>query len=246
MQRGLIKITGQDSQKFLQGLVTADIRELKGSSYSFLLTAKGKYLFDFFIIKLDEGYVIDCAYTDRHNLQQLLRKYKLFAKLEIEDISDEYNILYSHRQYAQWINYKDTRFAKLGYRHLYKKQNDSYLQYMQDKYEYAIVDGYIDMVKEKSIILEYGANALGAVSFNKGCYLGQELISRTYHTGTIRKAIYLCGAKMNPGEDIVENGQKIGIVCSSYEDKSIVLLREDINIDTCKYKKAPWWIDDIK
>ncbi len=246
MQRGLLKIIGQDSQKFLQSLITADLKKDKESFYSFLLTPKGKYLFDFFVIKISEGYIIDCAYSDKESLKQLLSKYKLFAKIEIVDISDEYYILYSNKQHKDCLSYKDTRFEKLGYRHLYKEQNDSYEQYMQDKYDYAIIDGHIDMVKEKSIILEYGANALGAVSFNKGCYLGQELISRTYYTGVIRKAIYILSNvdALNPGEDIIENDKKIGIICSCYKDKAIALIKEDSKTNIDKYKKAPWWIND--
>ena len=60
--RGLISVSGEDAKDYLQNIITNDINKVSKSSsvFSALLSPQGKYLFDFFVIKNDEGYLLDC------------------------------------------------------------------------------------------------------------------------------------------------------------------------------------------
>ena len=125
--------------------------------------------------------------------------YKFRAAIELIDLSDDYQVLYSKDDLKinSVISFRDTRYSKLGIRTIIKKTNLSDLKgelttglYYTDKYNFAIPDGGVDLIAEKSIPLEYGAEELGAISYTKGCYVGQELMSRTKYQGVIRKKIF--------------------------------------------------------
>ena len=92
--RGLISITGEDSKNFLQNIITNDIEKVSFSSsiFSALFTPQGKYLFEFFVIKSKNGYLLDCDYKFTKEIVNYLLKYKLRSKIEITDISSDYVI----------------------------------------------------------------------------------------------------------------------------------------------------------
>ena len=79
---------------------------------------------------------------------------------------------------------------------LYKNQNLNLQDtgksdlYLEAKYEFGMIDGDTDLKYEKSIPIDFAANELNAISYTKGCYVGQEVISRAKYQGVIRKKIY--------------------------------------------------------
>ena len=105
--------------------------------------------------------------------------------------------------------------------------------YIKDKYEFTIPDGINDLIFDNSLVSHFGAEELSAVSFSKGCYVGQEVISRAKYQGSVRKKLF----KLSSGTKIAFNelgteitdlrGEKIGIFCSSYNDLGIALLNEE-------------------
>ncbi len=90
--RGLISISGDDAKKFLQNIITNDIKKVSENNtiFSALLTPQGKYLNEFFIIKSKNGYYLDCAENTAQELIENLMKYKLRSNIEIEDYSNKF------------------------------------------------------------------------------------------------------------------------------------------------------------
>ena len=90
--RGLISITGDDAKEYLQNIITNDINKVTkiNSIFAALLSPQGKYLFDFFVIKDSEGYLIDCDGKSVKELVVNLSKYKIRSKVEIKDLSSNY------------------------------------------------------------------------------------------------------------------------------------------------------------
>ncbi|KJV91206.1 glycine cleavage T-C-terminal barrel domain protein [Rickettsia amblyommatis str. Darkwater] len=89
-----------------------------------------------------------------------------------------------------------------------------------------------DLITDKSIPNMYGAEELNAISFDKGCYVGQEVISRTKYQGVIRRKIYKITAdedlsSLVKDEEILVDNNKIGVICSNYHNKAIALIREE-------------------
>ena len=90
--RGLISITGEDSKNFLQNIITNDMEKVDtyNSVFSALFTPQGKYLFEFFLIKSKEGFLLDCDYKFTGEIIDYLKKYKLRSNIEIVDKSTDY------------------------------------------------------------------------------------------------------------------------------------------------------------
>ena len=240
--RAVLHITGSDAVIFLQGMTTNDI--IKNIySYNFLLTNQGKYLFDFFVYRQSkDSYFLDVHLNNFADLFKRLTLYKLRRNLEIKDVSLEYNILYSKLPIKTEVEFsiQDPRYNKLGYRSMIKHSNINNLfevtdgLYLADKYKYAIIDGNLDLIYDRSIPVEYGAEELHAIDYHKGCYVGQEVISRVKYQGVVRKKIFklqLLDTKIAlklSGTIITDlNGNKLGVVCSNYKNQAIGLLREE-------------------
>ena len=92
--RGVISVTGPDSQEFLQGLISNDITQVSASNaiYAALLTPQGKYLFDFFISEAGGELLVECEKARITELMKRLRMYKLRADANLADVSDEYAV----------------------------------------------------------------------------------------------------------------------------------------------------------
>lgn len=189
--RALIHVTGGDAQHFLQGLITQDITLLEKQDliYSCLLTPNGKFLFDFFIFQDGDKLTIDCeGGTRATNLLQRLSMFKLRSdvELKLEDNIGVYQIFNGEKQNGL----KDPRFD--GYRAYSKPDNLNEVEFdVWDEYriKHEIPDGSRDMIPEKSFIHESEIISKTAVSYDKGCYMGQELVSRMHHRGLIKKQL---------------------------------------------------------
>jgi len=235
--RSTIEISGESPLIFLQKLTTNDLTKNK-YCYSFMLNNQGRYLFDFFVYSLNSNTVlIDINTESANEFIAKLNFYKLRTNVTITTNSD-YNIVYSKKELSDNIlySYQDPRFSLLGFRSLVFKENyqaisNSYNLYLNDKYEFAIPDGYTDLIVGKSIPVEYGAEELHSIDYNKGCYVGQEVISRTKYQGVLRKKIFKAVAAQNLNLETraeIRSGETVvGTCCSYYNNNVIALIREE-------------------
>ena len=92
--RGLISVSGKDAREYLQNIITNDINKVSEDSsiFSALFSPQGKYLFEFFIVKSNNGYFLDCDNKITEELINNLAKYKLRSQVEIKDLSSEFVI----------------------------------------------------------------------------------------------------------------------------------------------------------
>ena len=90
--RGLVSITGEDAKNFLQNIITNDIEKVNSSAsiFSALFTPQGKYLFEFFVLKLKEGYLLECEKKSTTEIIKLLNFYKLRSKVDFADLGEKY------------------------------------------------------------------------------------------------------------------------------------------------------------
>ena len=242
--REVIKIIGLDSVKFLQNLVTNDIKKSK-YCYTYLLNNKGKYLFDFFVyIHNFEELYLDIDKSNKATLIDHLNFYKFRSKIQIIDCHDKYQVIYSHQKLDidTLVTSRDPRYTKLGFRSIVNgtlkdtldplchSREDKNPIYLEDKYNFAIIDGVEDLSFNKSIPILYGGEELNGISYYKGCYVGQEVISRAKYQGVIRRKIYKVIAdedlsSLVKDEEILADNDTIGVICSSYHNKAIALIR---------------------
>ena len=207
--RGLVSITGEDVKNFLQNIITNDIEKVNSSAsiFSALFTPQGKYLFEFFLIKSKNGYLLDCDDKFTNEIIDYLLKYKLRSKIEIKNISTEYVIgLITLEKFADMqknenktgdtIEFRnsplflDPRNKKLGARilstleklHLTIKKLDLKIVkpdiYFAKAHSLGIPIKGIENLKDQLFGLEANFEELNAIDFKKGCYIGQENTAR--------------------------------------------------------------------
>ena len=218
--RGLISIIGEDAREYLQNIITNDIDKVSRSSsiFSALLSPQGKYLFDFFVIKNDRGYLLDCDGNSVKSLIDNLSKYKIRSKVEIKDISSSNVVGIIHYENFKMIQkelnkqtltlhfrdspiFVDPRDSDLGARiispleKLYltiKKLNLKIVEnnsYIKKAFLKGIpVEGLMNL-QNQLFGLEINFEKLNAIDFKKGCYVGQENTARMKLKNKIRKQL---------------------------------------------------------
>lgn len=210
--RKFIKIEGTDAAKFLQGLTTNDIQKLPPSQgqYSALLNAQGRLMYDIFIYNLpskdDPEYLIECDGQIQERVFLHLQTYNLRSKTKIKQVDDGagMKVLFSSIPVEGSIaNLKDTRTPEWAFcRYVYKDESKlnsaidsiksfefSEGRYHRERILKGIPEGPYEITSRQSIPLEYNLDLMGGIDFNKGCYIGQELVYRTHHRGVVRKRI---------------------------------------------------------
>ena len=207
--RGILFVNGLDGKEFLQNLVTNDINKVDNSNSCFasLLTPQGKFLFDFLIVKHKSGYFIDCEKKQADNLFKKLNIYKLRAKVEIMNLSNEFVIAaFSYEKFMSFKEAKDMlgytfkyredpiildpRHKKLGGRliinleklYLSLKKLDLKSsepnEYYKFSHEIGIPQRDMDKLSDKLFGIECNFEELNGIDFKKGCYVGQENTAR--------------------------------------------------------------------
>jgi tRNA-modifying protein YgfZ len=235
--RAIIALSGPDARGFLQGLITNDVETLAPGKalYAALLTPQGKIAFDFLIAEGDGALLIDCAAVARDALIRRLTMYRLRAKVTIEP-RDQLAVLagLTGRPALRGITFADPRHAGLGHRSIGARAEmpadmASAAAYHNHRLELGIPEG-ADFGSDKVFALDGDLDELHAVSFEKGCYVGQELTARMKHRGTARKRLLPVSADVtlpHSGTALKAGGHDIGEITSTYATRGFALVRLD-------------------
>lgn len=231
--RGLIHIEGEDRHEFLQNLISNDVELLKKQKavYACLLTPQGKFLHDFFVLEGGNFLLLDCESGARaQDLYKRLNLYRLRADVQIS--VEEQNDVYAVYGTQTDPEFLDPRHPEMGYRSFEKPggiEEKPFEVWDEKRIRLGIPDGSRDMVIEKSTLLECNIDKFHGVSFEKGCYVGQELTARMHHRGLAKKHLYAIEGKNLPesGTDIEVNGKHIGEMRSRCGDIGLALLKDD-------------------
>lgn len=225
----VIEATGVDVLKLLHGLTTNTFTEKPESiTYSCALTPNGRFMYDFLLFQTDGTVYIAIHKNAADGFITYISIYKM--KMEVRFTKVELKLLWSTGPHDGFI--LDPRKQDLGYYRIGAEHgNDLSLQYHINRIKNLVPDGFYDMTQKESIILEFGLDNLNAISFTKGCYLGQELISRTKHTGIIRKGLryFTSDKQMAKGEEIIENGERVCKVLGGFNGHYLGLIRLPIH-----------------
>jgi folate-binding protein YgfZ len=249
--RGVVKVSGHDARDFLNGLLTTDVALLRPGLGRFgaLLTPQGKITTDFLITEAPPGhgggFLVDCPRALAQGLADKLGFYRLRAKVVIENLSDSLGVL------AVWdgdpalkpdLAFADPRNAALGWRilvpqELAKKAADLIGAEMVDSTAYdahrvasGVPRGGVDFMYGDAFPHETNMDRLHGVDFDKGCYVGQEVVSRMQHRGTARTRtvrIILDGPAPEPGAVVLAGDKPVGTMGSAAGHHGLALIRID-------------------
>jgi len=218
--RGFIQVTDAEAKDFLQNIVTNDVEKVTDSSsvFSSILTPQGKYLFEFFIIKLKDSYLIECEKESTVEIIKLLNYYKLRSKVDFTNLNNKYSasvislekfkeIDSSNLSKGKTIKYEDgfmyidPRNDKLGAKIIskintiqikIKKLNLNFVdknKYYKKCFEIGIPQINLKNLKDKIFGIENNLDELNGIDFKKGCYVGQENTSRIKLRNKLRRRI---------------------------------------------------------
>jgi folate-binding protein YgfZ len=242
--RSVIEAAGEDRVSFLQGLITNGVEGLKKGAACFagLLSPQGKILFDFFVINTGEAFLLDCPAVAAGDLFKRLTFYKLRAKVSLSDVSAQWRVAASWDQGAAntleanaGFSYQDPRWPRLGYRGLFSAARSPDLALTASDYEAmriaaAVAEGGKDYAYGDTFPHEACFDLLHGVDFKKGCYVGQEVVSRMQHRGTARSRILAVSAQEplpQGGADILADGFVVGRLGSVAAHRGIAVARLD-------------------
>ncbi|RTL71970.1 MAG: folate-binding protein [Hyphomicrobiales bacterium] len=245
--RGVVGVTGPDAEQLLQGLVTQDMARLgEGAAiYAGLLSPQGKILFDFFVVRTPDGLLIEVAADKAADLIKRLTMYRLRAKVTFTDRTGDMRVLVAwgagtdvHPSARSAVAFADPRLHELGVRMLVSAQDAEGLLKSgavsaQDWHAHRIAlgvpEGGKDFAYGDAFPHEADMDQLNGVSFEKGCYVGQEVVSRMQHRGTARKRVVIVTGdrEIAGGAAISAGGAPIGSVGGSAGQTALALLRLD-------------------
>jgi len=218
--RGFIQVTGLEAKDFLQNIVTNDIEKVSSNStvFSSILTPQGKYLFEFFVLKFKDSYLLECEKKSSTEIIKLLNFYKLRSKVDFIDLSEKYvaavislekfkEMNGSNLSKGSTTNYQDDpvyidpRNDKLGAKIISKLENihltikklnlkiSDKKNYYNKSFELGIPQIDLNKLKDKIFGIENNLDELNGIDFKKGCYIGQENTSRIKLRNKLRRRI---------------------------------------------------------
>ena len=249
--RGVVKVVGDDARAFLNGLLTADIAQVTPAlpKFAALLTPQGKIIVDCIVAQAPDeeggGFFLDCPRALAGALVEKLNFYKLRAKVICEDLSEVLGVL------AAWggmgstdygLVYPDPRLQALGRRimlppHLAKQAADDLGAALVEASEYeahrialGVPRGGLDFAYGDAFPHETDMDQLAGVDFDKGCYVGQEVVSRMEHRGTARNRIVpvtVEGFAPEVGIPVMAGDKPVGFTGSAAGQRALAMLRLD-------------------
>ena len=222
--RSVILLTGGDSIKFLNSLITNDLHNLNEGKmlYTFLLNVKGRIISDMFIFFQEGKFFLDIPLVKKDELLKLFNIYKLRSDISITETG--YFVLASKKR-----GVLDPR-RKMFCREILEDKGDFiadpiWWHYMRIDNLYP--DYTYDLQDDRLFFIDVDVSE--AISLKKGCYLGQEVTIRSIHQGVKRKKLisFVSDKKIKFGDSVLQNGNKIGRVLGVCRGKGLALVRRE-------------------
>jgi len=221
----VISLSGEDVRDFLNDILTAQIKTLTADTArpTCLLTPQGRILFDMMVMVQAQTVYLVTEAEQAGPLAKRLTMYRLRRKI---DISQDTGFRIGHLWGAGndkldlptgCISADDERHAALGRLILFSA--DTGLPGPVDAQDWQAVrisqgipEGVADLTPNRALMLEAGLHLLGAVDFDKGCYVGQEVTARTHYRGLVKRRLLpvLSAQPLDEGQSILRGDVAIG------------------------------------
>lgn len=243
--RSLIKIGASEAQDFLQNIFTCNIDEIKpgGASFGGLLSPQGKILFDFYVVRDGDDYLLDVAADMAEDLLKRLTFYRLRADVDLQAYDDQLKVFAIWGDKAPNLDAAadstmmigDPKHSQLGWRVYSPQQPGSFKNaeihdYHSHRIGLGVPEGGLDYGYGDAFPHEALYDQTGGVDFAKGCYVGQEVVSRMHHRGTARKRVIQVTSSEDlpkPGTRIEALEKPVGELGSVSANKGLAMVRLD-------------------
>jgi len=240
-----LTIEGEDSSEFLQNLITNDIYRCTKENilYSCLLTPQGRFISDFFIFKKDEKYLIETHSFFYEKLLDKLSLYKLRSKIFINEITNlnSYSIFGDLiKDLGTIIFSTDPRNKYIGKKLIHESKHpktlNGFIEINEKKYHEILIQNTVplshyDLEENKSLLLENNFENLNSISWQKGCFIGQEITARMKYRALLKKRIYSLKVKEGSPkvqQSIREDGSEYGKIISIENETILAMLKIEL------------------
>ncbi len=253
--RGVVAVTGEDAAAFLDNLVTNSLDGMDEGSARFaaLLNPQGKILFEFLAVRTAAGFLLDVRRDKAGELVKRLTLYRLRAKVEIKDLSAQQAVAAvwwlplgvrptSFTYEAEVVEtFADPRDSRLGVRLIVTLSDreqpirqlsgvtmSDEMAYQQARIDAGVAEAGFDYALGDAYPHEANFDLTNGVSFTKGCYVGQEVVSRMQNKTVVRKRVVrVSGAALEAGGDLKVGDAVIGAIGTSVGGRALALVRLD-------------------
>ncbi len=219
--RALLLVEGEEAEHFLEGLVTSQLPANGQAVGSALLTPQGKLLFSFLISRTEAGFALETDSADSEALSKRLTLYKLRAKVTITPSDIAVSA-------GQGSALSDTRHADMPGREYGSAGAGDLVAYHAHRATLGVLEGPDEIIANQDFPHDVALDLTDAVSFSKGCFVGQEVVSRVKHRGTARRRpILVKGKDLQAGQPITVGEREVGTVRMVAGDTGIAVVRLD-------------------
>lgn len=240
--RSVLRVAGEPARHFLNNLVTSEIDTLAAGQarYAALLTPQGKIVADFFILAApgdENSFYLDCPSELSGELSRKLTFYRLRAKVTIEPTGLAVLAVWGGDEVpAGGLAFADPRLPGLGLRVLASPEAAQGMtladigDYEAHRIALGVPRGGLDFRYEDAFPHDADLDKLHGVDFKKGCFIGQEVVSRVQHRGTARNRVVpvaFDGAPPVPGAEVKAGDKIVGTMGSSAGSIGLAMLRID-------------------
>lgn len=237
-ERAVVRIAGADAAHFLDNLLTSRTPAPGAARYAALLSPQGKIVADMIVLATEGGFRLDTPRAVVADLLKRLQLYRLRAKVEI-GVLDDLAVAVAWGGASPLVDtlaYDDPRLPALGRRFLLPAAEAAQINMVPEAQWHAhrialgVPEGGQDFLYGDAFPHEADMDQLGGIDFDKGCYVGQEIVSRMQHRGTARTRIIpfaLCGPAPAEGTPVTAGGKSIGRIGSGVNGRALALVRLD-------------------
>ena len=270
----LILIEGDDKFKFIQGIISNDIQILKKkkSIYASILTPQGRFLYDFFITNWENNFLLECCKVDSEEILKKLNLYKLKSNVNFK-IKENFEIFFTDNAILKKVkesfnnkllSFSDPRFnGELTRIYINKKNSNEFVKHFniiseeefnEFRLSKSIPDFNVDALKNKSLLLEMRFDELNGISWDKGCYMGQEITARMKYRNIVKKKIFTVSISLKTKleKKIFSNKKEIGELFSHNKSVGIAYISSEFDYtenseiicgDSKLKISLPWWCE---
>ncbi len=227
--RSYIRVSGGDRIDFLQRILTQDVSKLAAEKIQFaaMLTPQGKLFFDMFLIDEGDSILIDTATARSDMLIAHLKRFKLRAKVTLDAVAT-----------PPALTLPDPRHAALPPRVLVQASDAPFAE----RLALGIPDFLTDIEPDSMTAMDAGYDLLNAISFTKGCYVGQEVTARMHYKAIARKGFFMVHATqpLTSGASVTHDQRTVGTLSSAQGTAALAFLKfEDATTDKCFVDSQP-------
>ncbi|MDX8524684.1 folate-binding protein YgfZ [Mesorhizobium sp. MSK_1335] len=238
--RSLISVSGPEAEHFLQNILTTDLDTLGPGQAKpgALLAPQGKILYDFLISRAsDHGFQLECRADIADDFMRRLMLYRLRAKADIAK-QDQALVTVawgddSTASPSDSTALADMRFRDVSVRRIYggeAKDGADANAWQALRIANGIAESGSDYQLGDAFPHDVLLDETGGVGFKKGCYIGQEVVSRMQHRGTARRRVLIASADSPlpaSGTELTIAGRPVGALGSAGDRTGLAIARID-------------------